>query len=92
MYPLCLILNKAMAEGTYPEVWKFSIISPIHKKGPNDNIANYRPIAKLSCMSKLFESIITDKIFNTICSISAWTTTHKWMFFTLTSRKHSIKQ
>jgi hypothetical protein len=66
MYPLSLIFNSAIAEGTFPEMWKFALISPIHKKGPKENIANYRPIAKLSCMSKVFESIITDEIFDAV--------------------------
>ena len=38
-----------------PEQWLISRIIPIHKKGDKNNISNYRPIANLCAMSKLFE-------------------------------------
>jgi hypothetical protein len=65
-YPLYLIFTKCLDEGVFPKEWKFSLITPIHKKGPKDNVANYRPIAKLSCIGKIFEKLLTDSIFITI--------------------------
>ncbi len=40
-YPLYLIFSRCLDEGVFPEEWKFSLITPIHKKGPKDNVANY---------------------------------------------------
>lgn len=43
-----------------------SCITPIHKSGPKGNICNYRPISKLSNISKLFEHIVYQQIFSAI--------------------------
>ncbi len=37
---------------------------PIHKSGPTYDVKNYRPISKLSIMSKILESIVTDVLFD----------------------------
>jgi len=46
-------------------------VSPIHKAGDRHNIANYRPIFKLSIIPKIFVAIITKKlsiiVFPLIC-------------------------
>lgn len=59
--PLCIIFNKSLRAGIFLDRWKISIISPIHKKGNKSDISNYRPISKLSTISKLFERIIMSK-------------------------------
>lgn len=58
--PLAFLFNMSLKLGYFPDVWKTSIISPLFKSGSKSNIANYRGIAKLSCIPKLFEKIITD--------------------------------
>jgi len=45
-----------------PTSWKIAIVKPLHKKGPKDSIANYRPFSNLSSISKLFEKIILARI------------------------------
>ncbi len=42
--------------------WRMAHIVPIHKKGPKDNIENYRPISLTSLIMKTFERIIKDEI------------------------------
>jgi len=37
-------------------------VTPILKSGPKNNIANYRPIAKISNIAKLFERIVAHKL------------------------------
>ena len=47
--------------GLLPDDWKAANIIPIHKKGPKDNIENYRPISLTSLGMKIFERIIKDE-------------------------------
>lgn len=60
--PLCLIFNKSLSEGVFPEEWKSSYIIPIFKSGNRTQINNFRPVAKLSEIPKLFESLVCDII------------------------------
>ena len=61
--PLCSIFQASFNQTTFPKAWKSSSIVPIFKSGLRNEIANYRGISLLPVMSKVFESIITDEIF-----------------------------
>lgn len=56
--PLSILFNCSLSTCKFPHVWKQSFIIPLHKKGKKDQIINYRPIAKLSAIPKLFEAIV----------------------------------
>jgi hypothetical protein len=62
-YPLFLIFNKSLSSGQFPEIWKIAHVTPIFKSGSTFNVKNYRPISKLSVVSKVLESIVTDHLF-----------------------------
>lgn len=54
--PLSLLLNRSMAEGTFPSSWKVAKIIAIPKSGGDkSSIDSYRPISLLSTISKIFE-------------------------------------
>ena len=59
---LTLLFERSLSEGYFPKIWKISFISPIFKKGCNKEISNYRPIAKLSSIPKVFERLVYDII------------------------------
>ncbi|XP_055381340.1 uncharacterized protein LOC129611940 [Condylostylus longicornis] len=62
--PISTLFNRSISEGTFPSCWKTSFIRPVHKKGEKKNIENYRPIAKLSSIPKVFELMVYDVIYN----------------------------
>ena len=45
-----------------PGQWLISKIIPVHKKGDKKCVENYRPIANLCCVSKVFEKLILKRI------------------------------
>ena len=45
-----------------PASWKQSMTVLIHKKGDADEISNFRPIALMSCIYKLFMSVMASRI------------------------------
>ena len=62
--PLTKLFNKSLNNGKYPSVWKHAKITPIFKnKGTPSDIKSYRPISLLPSMSKIFEKIIFNRIY-----------------------------
>lgn len=58
--PLYHIFSQSLSSGHFPKRWKISYITPIFKTGSRKNVENYRGIAILPTIGKLFESIICD--------------------------------
>ena len=57
------IFNIIFNESIMPKSWTEGIIKPIYKKkGDKTNPDNYRPISLLSCMGKLFASILNNRL------------------------------
>jgi hypothetical protein len=56
--PLTYICNAILNTGTFPDRLKYAIIKPIFKKGDDQDITNYRPIALLTSFSKVIEKLI----------------------------------
>ena len=72
--PLTIIFNKSVADGKYPSAWKHARITPVFKnKGSTSDVTSYRPISLLPAMSKIFEKIIFDRIYEHITSNSLLT-------------------
>ena len=62
-HKLLRIFNKIYAEGTVPEEWKQADIVPIQKPGKNPaDPAAYRPISLLSCIGKLMERMVRNRL------------------------------
>ena len=56
------IFNNCLLEGKFPDILKYSDITPVFKKGENTKKENYRPISSLSSFSKIFEKLIHSQI------------------------------
>ena len=60
--PLSKLFQKIYFQKEIPEQWLIAKVTPIHKKGPKNQIENYRPIANLCSTSKIFEKLILKRI------------------------------
>ena len=60
------LINASIAEGIFPESLKCATVIPIFKKGLTSNLNNYRPIALLPVMSKVFEKVLNDQLTSII--------------------------
>lgn len=59
----CKLFNIILDTGVIPSDWLVGTIKPIFKnKGSSTDAQNYRPITILSCLGKLFTSILNDRI------------------------------
>lgn len=62
VHPLHYIFNLILVTSKYPTQWKTSRVKPIPKSRDSSKAENYRPIAILSCLPKVIESILHRKI------------------------------
>ena len=60
---LTTLFNLSMSTCTLPEVWKYSNVVPIHKKGKKCKVDNYRPISLLNSVSKVMERLVFNHIY-----------------------------
>jgi hypothetical protein len=56
--PLCVLFNRSLASCVLPDRWKLSFVTPIFKSGKRNDMSNYRGIAILSTVGKLFELLV----------------------------------
>ena len=59
--PLTLIINQMLYSGIFPEQQKVSKIISLHKANDKLLLTNYRPIALLPSISKIFEYILLEQ-------------------------------
>lgn len=58
------LINRSWTESYLPSAWRTAIISPILKKEkPPDQPQSYRPISLTSCMSKLAERMVNNRLY-----------------------------
>jgi hypothetical protein len=58
VFPLEYMFNLFLSQSIIPDVFKLSIVTPIHKKRNSNSINNFRPISIISNIAKIFEKII----------------------------------
>ena len=65
---LCVLYNRCMKDGIFPDELKIGKISPIYKKDNKELLENYRPVSTLAIFGKIFEKIIYNRLYNFITS------------------------
>ena len=59
---LCNLFNKIFETGIFPQEWSEGCIIPLHKKGPLNDVENYRGITLLSALGKLFTRMLNNRL------------------------------
>nr|XP_006811365.1 PREDICTED: D(1)-like dopamine receptor-like [Saccoglossus kowalevskii] len=62
---LHILFNNVLNRGLFPMEWALGLITPVYKKGSKGEPGNYRSIMLLNTISKLYISILADRL-------SAW--------------------
>ena len=62
--PFSLIVNCCLTAGIFPIKLKLAKVIPVFKKGPTDQLTNYRPISLLPSLSKVSERIICNRLLS----------------------------
>jgi hypothetical protein len=58
------IFNSSLKEGVFSEKLKVARVVPIFKSGDPNDITNYRPISVLTCISKVLERIMYNRLYS----------------------------
>jgi hypothetical protein len=61
--PITLIINQMLHNGIFPDKLKIAKIIPIYKKDDETLFTNYRPISLLPAISKIFEKVIFNQLY-----------------------------
>ena len=60
---LLAVINRIWKESAYPSMWELAIVLPFLKPGKESSLpSNYRPIALTSCMAKLMEKMVNERL------------------------------
>ena len=68
--PIATLFNESIINGKFPQCLKHANVIPIYKKGPQEDLSNYRPISLLNTFSKIFEKLMKKNLLNYLDSKS----------------------
>ena len=62
--PLAHVFNTSLIQGEYPQIYKFEVCTPVHKKYPVKSIEQMQNISGLLTCDKIFEKLLSEIIIN----------------------------
>ena len=84
---ITLLINFLIASSSWPDEWKCSNLTPVLKKDEDTRKENYRPVSVLTALSKVYEKVMYDQLYNTFCLA----TCHKTSLDFLRLKNHSYR-
>ena len=57
-------INACISTEIFPSSLKLGKITPIYKKGPKNEVSNYRPVSTLPIFGKILEKIIYSRLYS----------------------------
>ena len=66
--PLCVIFNKSLETGIFPERMKTAKVVPLYKNKSKHLTTNYRPISLLITISKVLEKVVYSRVYSFLTS------------------------
>ena len=60
---ICDIFNFSIFSVPFQDIWRLARVAPIFKGSTPDDLSNYRPISVLPVVSRLFEKLIYDQLY-----------------------------
>ncbi|GAB0176867.1 mitochondrial enolase superfamily member 1 [Grus japonensis] len=60
--PLSMVYQQSWLNGEVPVDWRLANVTPVYKKGGNEDPGNYRPVSLTSVLGKVMEQIILSAI------------------------------
>ena len=64
---ITLLINFLIASSSWPDEWKCSNLTPVLKKDEDTRKESYRPVSVLTALSKVYEKVMYDQLYNTFC-------------------------
>ena len=64
--PVHHLFTLCLSQSYLPVEWRNHHITPIPKSGDKSVVSNYRPISLLSCISKVLEKLVYDRVYDFI--------------------------
>ena len=61
--PLMVLFNLSIKCCCFPDIWKYSKVCPVYKKGNKNEIINFRPITIICNFGKAFEILLHNSIY-----------------------------
>ena len=61
-YPITILFNKSLSEGSLPSDWKRANVTCIFKSGNKTKSSNYRPISITNILCRMLESVIKSAV------------------------------
>ena len=87
--PLTIVINQSLNSGIFPDKLKLAKVIPIHKKDKKEDVENYRPISLLPAISKIFEKVVFNQLYEYFCTNNLFFQ-HQYGFRKKHSTNHAI--